>query len=260
MMDYIAHNQSAPPRPSFSDGIKCPYRGIAYMADHPHLWLYGITPVLLNLLITALVLTSLVVTMTWVFTEMLPWFYQGWSERWQWFGWALAIAVALMIFSLCLVTAVIVWKLLSAVLCGFFYGKLAEQVERSLGMTKDELRSISFFSELVDALIDVGSLLLMWLMLLLVGFLPIVGAPIGLLASTLWSWYLSGYDYLSYPLSVRGMRRKQRHQFTWQHKKVTIGLGAAVVLFELIPVLGAVMLVPTTVGAVLLHRKITAAS
>lgn len=228
------------------------------MNSRPALWKYAVIPIIFNLLITMLVLAMLFGLAAWFIHSAHPWFHEGWGEWTAWLGWLLEIGAVLILIVLALGVTLITYMLLSGILCGYFYGRLAEEVEVLLGMPREELQSISLAAEAVDTAVSVAELIVVNGGFLLVGFIPLVGPPVALVGSTYWNWAIFGLEYLTYPLSLRGQRRGQRRRYCKRNRPHNLGLGAVVMLMQFIPVLGAVPLATAAAGSVLLQRRIEA--
>jgi uncharacterized protein involved in cysteine biosynthesis len=212
-----------------------------------------------NLFITALVLATLIATVTWFLTVVHPGLTAGLAGWRWWLAVAVEIAVAVVLLILCGGAAVLTWRFLTGVLCGYFYGKLAEEVEQLLGTPQAELRSISFGYEVVDTALHLFLLVTVNVFFLVLNFVPIVGSAAALAGSTGFTWFLLGIDYLGFPLALRGTRRLDQLHFGRRRLAHTLGLGLAVFFLEFIPFVGAVFLTTAVVGAVVLHRRISAA-
>lgn len=235
----------------FAAGFRTPWRGFRYMRNHPHLWRYALLPVLLNLLITALVLGLLVLAALWFAWTLHPRYSADFSGR------ALEVLTAAALLICALGAAVVLWMFLTDVLCGHYYGKLAYRVELDCGMNPDEIREIPFTLQVRDAFRDVGSLLLIHGGCLALNLIPGLGALVAAPVAMYFDSFLFGREYLDYPLALRGMDRSSRLSFARSHRKCTLGLGAAVLLLNLIPIVGAVLLTTAVTGSVLLHRELT---
>jgi uncharacterized protein involved in cysteine biosynthesis len=147
--------------------------------------------------------------------------------------------------------------LLSGVLCGYFYSRLAARVERELGIASDELHDVTLWQEVCDAMADLGWLLLSLLLALLLALVPLVGPPLALAYSLYFQILTCGRTQFSYPLALRGLARPQRMVFCRKHPATTLGMGTVVLALEFIPVLGALLMVTAAAGAVILHRRVT---
>jgi CysZ protein len=219
------------------------------MCRHRELWKYGIVPIVLNVLITGFVLVVLLVTVGFAIDWLHPMFSDGW-------GWVtLEIVCGIALAALAVLGAFGSWLLLQAVLCGFFYGKLAAQVELKLGMRPEELREVSLKAQTIDAVRDISLLLSVNVGLLLFHIVPIVGSLVATCGSTYFNLLILGGDFVAFPLDLRGMRRAEKRAFVKRFRYHTLGLGAAVILLMLIPVVGAVLLTTAVTGSVLLHRR-----
>jgi len=262
VMPPYSHEQfiSSPPAEGrmarFLEGASAPFHGLRFLNRHPELWRYAILPTVLNLIITALAFTVLILAAIWLITEFHPQVTQGTTGTWWWLVVAAEIIAGILLLLVCAIVTVLTWKLLGGILCGYFYGLLAEQVERELGVGDGELRSISLLYEICDTLLNLTLLVVVNICILLLNVVPLVGGVLALLCSGYFTWYILGLDYLSFPLALRGDRRGTQFAFGHRHRMHTIGLGAVVFGLEFIPIAGAVLLTTAAVGSVLLHRRI----
>jgi CysZ protein len=148
------------------------------------------------------------------------------------------------------------WIVMQIVACGYFYGRLALQVERLLGTDGQKFNELPWMQEVTDTVGESVSLILINLAFLLAEFVPVIGTVIGIGGSYYFTCFTLGREYWDYPLSLRGLRQKEKHLFARQHRMHTLGLGTAVMILLLIPIVNAVLLTTAVTGAVLLHRKI----
>ena len=88
----------------------------------------------------------------------------------------------------------------------------------------------------------------------------VIGSLAAMGGSFYFNWLILGSDFINHPLDLRGMRRAEKRAFVKKHRFHTLGMGAAVTLLLLIPILGAVLLTTAVAGSVLLHRRVTARS
>ena len=242
---------STSPLAAFREGFATPWDGFRHMARHPGLWRYGVLPVVLNLLITGLLLVLLVSAAVYFATTIHPWFADGWL----WCAAEILAVVAILVVAL--VLTFLAWTVLQGVLCGHFYGKLAEQVELQLGMRPDEIKDVPFAHQVADTAGDVGFLILVNAGFFALQIIPVLGTIVGTAGSYYYTCMTLGTDFLEHPLALRGMRRQERRRFARQHRAHTLGLGTAVALIALVPVVNAVLLTTAVTGAVLLHRRLT---
>lgn len=234
----------------FVEGFGAPLDGLRYMVRYPALWRFGLLPMALNLVITLVVLVGLIVAAVGLAAYLHPKFPEGtWGIVWE----VLAV-LAMLLLAVGLAAAT--WMLLNGILSGFFYGKLAEAVERQLGLPPDEISEIPFRYQVADTLRDVAAMVLVNTGLLMLNCVPLIGSVAAICGAFYFNGYILGRDFLDFPLALRGMRRKEKHAFCRRNRWHTLGLGTVVLLLGLVPLLGALVLTTATTGAVLLHRRL----
>jgi uncharacterized protein involved in cysteine biosynthesis len=242
----------------FWEGLTAPWHGWRLLWKNPRLWGLAALPTLLNLLISILVATAVIVGGYWLIAKLHE-SLAGQIEGWGWYA-AVAgeVLLVLAIAPILLLLAIVLWKILTTVLCGYFFCRLALEVERLVGIDPREITPVSFAAEAFGLLfslvvLTVGSTVLVGLI-----FIPVVGGVFSFVVGTLFMCWIMGLDYLGYPLALRGLPRWRQYPFGWQNGVRTIGLGLFVSICEFVPILGAVPLTCAAIGAVLLHRRISA--
>lgn len=231
-------------------GLNAPWEGLVYLSYYPWLWRYGIVPVLLNLIITALVFFGLIMAVFSSFSYIDGWFPEGWFYA------ILKVLTGLGFVLLAIGGALVSWLILQVALCGYFYGLLARQVELQLGTPPEELREASLFAEVKDVTIDIAVLIVINLGLLLLNLIPAVGSVLALVGGFYFNSFVLGREFFDYPLALRGWRRPEKLAFARERRANTCGLGLAVMGLYLVPFVGAVFLTTAVAGSVLLHRRI----
>lgn len=242
----------------FREGLEAPVWGWQYLRARPGLWRYALWPMLLNILITGVILAALLVLAVWLIGTYYPQIMEGREGAERSLYLAGVVLGGLAALFLCLVAAVVAWKLLTGIFCGYFYGRLAEQVERQLGLPPQEIRPISFRYEALDTVASLG-----WLVAINGGFLilhlvPVVGGLIASVGGGYYTLLILGLDFLGYPLALRGNRRFVQFGYARRRQPETVGLGAAVFLLQFLPIIGAMLQTTAAVGAVLLYRRLEA--
>jgi uncharacterized protein involved in cysteine biosynthesis len=233
----------------FGEGFRVPAEGLAYMARHPRLWRLAVVPVLLNMLITGLVILLLVGGVLWFARAMHPRFPPG--------AWGVVLEVAAVVAAVAVagLLALGTWVLLNGVLCGHFYTKLAREVELQLGTPAGHMGDVPFAYQVADTFRDVAALLAVNVGLLALNVVPLVGSVIGLVLTLYFDAFIFGRDYLDFPMSLRGMRRADKLAACRARRAETVGLGAAVFLLSLVPVVGSVGLATAATGSVLMYQR-----
>jgi uncharacterized protein involved in cysteine biosynthesis len=225
------------------------------MRQRPYLWQYAVVPIVLNILIMIAALVAMLAMASGA-VALLSWWLGDWHGDWWYAALALQILAAIVMVIVCIAAAVLTWRLLSGVLCGYFYGRLAARVEIEMGMRRDELREISLAYELRDTATGLFWLVVSLGLALVVCLVPFVGPPVGVVYSIYYQALACGRDQLAYPLVLRAMRRADRLAFCRQHMAHTLGLGTVVLLMQFVPILGAVLMVTAAAGSVVLHRRL----
>jgi CysZ protein len=235
---------------AFLRGFTAPWRGFVYLCKHPALWLYGIVPVLLNLLITAFVLAILIAAAIAFMVYLHPEFPD------VWWGILLEIVTGLLLLALAVTLAVILWMILLGILVGHAMGMLAKRVELQLGTPADRLCDIPWSYQVIDTFRDVGMLILINGGTLILHVIPLIGSVLAVAVSLYFDALLFGADVFDNPLMLRGIRRDERRKFIKAHRPYAVGLGLATLLAGLIPLIGPIFMTTATVGAVLLYHEL----
>lgn len=241
---------------AFAEGLMTPWRGLQYLRGHPDLWSFAALPILCNLLITAVTMGVAFGATAWLISRM----HTGVVAEQQGVWWYLALAAEILagiaMVLMAGLMAIITWRILTGILCGYFNSKLTAQVEHRLGNAPEKLREITFTYEMIDMAFDLGLLVLVNGALLLLNILPIVGTIVALILGTYFTLMVLGVEFLGMPLSFRGYRRLEKLRFGFRHQGHTLGVAAGVFFLQFIPIVGAVVLTTVIVGAVLLNRRL----
>ena len=235
---------------AFRSGLIAPWEGFVYLRRQPRLWRYGVIPVVLNVFITGAALLLVLFEIVAFVAYLHPLFPSGWG------GVAIEVLCAIGLLLLGVGVTFVLWTLLQGVLCGYFYSKLAREVEIQLGMSPDEMQDVSWAYQVADACRDAAALVAINGGFLLLQIVPVVGTIAGVAGSLYFDSLLFGEDFFDYPLSLRGRLRDEKKEFTRRHRFQTLGLGTVVLLANFVPILGSIALTTAVVGAVFLHRRL----
>lgn len=231
------------------EGMAAPLAGWQVMRRHPTLWRYAVIPVVLNLLITLLILIGLASLAVFFATRMHPLFQPTWRDR------LLEAGAILLLIVAAIGGTIAAWVLLNGILCGHFFGRLAGAVEVRVGAPPGEMRKLKFRHEVVDAVRDLAAVIGINLGVLALNLVPVLGTVVAFPLGAYFNFLLLGRDFVNFPLALRGLRRHEKNSVVRRHRWETVGLGGAVFLFQLIPILGAVVSATAVAGAVVLHRR-----
>ena len=229
-------------------GLRSPPAGFMFLLQHRSLWQYAIWPVLLNIVITGAVSVMLAIG-TVVLLRDLP----GWITETDYRAVRILVAGIGVIVS-AIGVSVATWLAAQVILCSYFYSRLAYKVEVLTGTNPQLLREAPLHHQAIDVLVDVILLLIINLCCAALNLIPMPGTIVGMVVGFYYSSLILGRQCLDYPLSLRGLRRSGKLAVSRRFRWETIGVGAEVLLFLPIPVVGSVFLVAAIVGAVLLQR------
>ena len=235
---------------SFLDGFAAPWAGLRYMNANPRLWRHGILPILCNLLLSVALFAGLI----YGWFRTYAWLATAFPENW--WGATLAVLSGVAVAALEIALAVAAWIVFQGILCGFFYSRLAREVEIQLGLAPERMREVPLLYQVTDALLDLAALTAVAVGCFLLGWVPFVGAPLAVVLGLYFDCFVFGMDYLDYPQALRARGRRVQRAFARRHRAATLGLGSSVMLLTFIPLLSPVLLTTAATGAVLLYRKL----
>lgn len=235
----------------FAYGFRASIDGFFFVCRHPSLWVYGIWPVILNILIAIAVWLGAFFLGQWLLDWASGWLGDG---LWGQIGWWMCFVGVLL---LTLGAGFISYLVLMSVFCGFSFSKLARKVELFLGASEDELVEVSTVAGVVDALRASLKLVVVNVLLLGLHIVPGIGSLAAVSLGLYVDAFILGSEFLGIPLELRGKRWLERQEFAKTWRGATLGIGAVVTGLMLIPVVGAVFQTTAVVGAVLVHRRLT---
>jgi uncharacterized protein involved in cysteine biosynthesis len=235
----------------FFEGVRVPLNGLRFLLRHRALLGYAILPLLINLTVTLMVLAAVGGIGVWtaMWFHDLPYFAaNGWGRTQEVFA-------DIALFAALLGMAAGGYLLLGGILSSFFNERLAQQTEIVLGDAPAQIAVAPFAQHVADGLRAFLVVMLTTAGCFTLGCIPGVGFVVGAVSLCI-DWFIFGYEFFEMPLTLRGMRRTEKRAFAREHRPRVLGMGAAVFLMNMIPLVGGVFLTTAAVGAVLLHRKL----
>ncbi|HVT79746.1 MAG TPA: EI24 domain-containing protein [Phycisphaerae bacterium] len=235
----------------FLEGARLPWQGLQFLLRHRSLWHYAILPMVINLLITLSILLAVGI----LGVRMAMWFH-----HWPHFAGSVGGRIQetlldIVLFATLLGVAAGSFLLLGGILSSFFNERLARQVEILLGTPASELAEAPLRQQALDALRGFLTVAATAAGCFVLGCIPLVGIAAGIIAFYI-DFFVFGYEYFEIPLSLRGLRRKEKRALARRHRPRVLGLGAIVFLMNMVPLAGSVFLTTAAVGAVLLHKRL----
>ena len=240
------------------DGAGCLLRGLGIFFGTPGLWLLGLVPALLALLVLGGLLVGLAATLAGLVTALTP-FASAWSPDARD---ALRLVVGLVIVISVLWLAMVSYTALAIAIGQPFYEVISGRIDAREGGVVEPPRSGRWWRGVGRALRD-GLLLVVLtsglsVLLFALGFVPVIGqTAVPVLGACVTGWFLA-VELTAIALERRGLRLGDRLRLLWRRRLLTIGFGLAVFVLFLVP-LGAVLGMPGAVaGGTLLSRRLTA--
>ncbi len=232
----------------FWNGVTAILAGQRYLTFNPRLWGYAALPVLTQIVISlAFCWVGYLVAegaVAWVAAKMPV---DGWAKA---LWWAIKIGIYVSFFFL---TVAFAWVVTSAVVFPLFE-PLAQRVENDLGAPAGGFKPLAFWTSLKDGLLLSLEMFVVNILCLLAHLVPGAGNVAAPILSFIVNSYFVGFALFEFSLSYRGYRRQEKKLWVNQHLGIVMGLGTVAFFFNLIPILGAILLAPAVVGAVLRHR------
>jgi CysZ protein len=240
----------------FFTGVGFLLRGIGMYARSPRLMLLGLIPALLS----GVLLVGAFVALVYFVDDLVRWmtpFADNWSSGIREpFRDVAMVAIAAGWFLL----SILVFAALTLLIGQPFYEAISKRVEDQLGGVPNEV-NVSFWRTLPRTIVDSVRLLAVSIffgaLIFVVGFIPVVGqvgAPI--LGAMLGGWTLA-LELSGVPFERRGLRLRERRRMMRSRRFMALGFGVATFVCFLVPVVGAVLVMPAAVaGATLLSRRL----
>jgi CysZ protein len=232
---------------------------MGWIARHPGSWLVGLIPALIATTLYVAALVALGVYLDEIAAALTP-FAAGWSDFWRQ---TVRVTAMIAVFGVAMLVSVVTFTAVTLVIGQPFYELLAERVEDWAGGAPPSLetplwRQIARSAR--DGLIIASLAAAIGIVLIVFGFIPIVGQTVIPVIGAAVSGYFLTVELTSIALERRGIGRRGRLVLLRRNRWLAVGFGAFAWLIFLIP-LGAVVVMPGAVaGATLLVRERLAVS
>lgn len=240
-------------------GVRYLGRGMGWIARNPGSWLVGLIPALIATALYVAVLVALGAYLDDLAAAVTP-FAADWSQPWRQ---TVRVTAMIAIFGVAMLVTVVTFTAVTLVIGQPFYELIAERVEESAGGAPPPL-DIPLWRQIArsarDGLIIASLAGAIGIVLIVFGFIPIVGQTVIPMIGAAISGYFLTLELTSIALERRGIGRRRRLALLRGNRWLAVGFGALAWLIFLIP-LGAVVVMPGAVaGATLLVRERLAVS
>jgi CysZ protein len=230
-------------RPGFRAGFGAVFSGFGFILRTPRVWPYALVPPAILFVLASLLLW---LAFGWVHPHVSQWL----GEPASWYGklgseiFALAVTLATGLLGLVLAMA------LTPPLSGPALEQIVTAQENAIAAPPRV--PIGFLGEmwcglraqLISAAFALPLIFALWVLDLFVPPAVVITTPLNLVIAAL----ALAWNLLDYPLTLRGVRIRERLRFMRVHKRATLGFGAAFALLFWIPCFN-VMLLPVGVAA-----------
>ncbi|NQX85370.1 MAG: EI24 domain-containing protein [Flavobacteriaceae bacterium] len=226
-------------------GIKSYFKSF-YLISELKLWRYFIIPIMVSLITLVSIGISAYIfsdTIAQYFIGVLPWYL---GDTWTSNILEILSAATIIIFG------IIIYKYIVLALSAPFMSTVSEKIEMHVtGKINHNYRNTSFIQQLWRGIrINLRNLckeLLLTILILALSFIPIIGLFSSILLFLLQAYY-AGFGNIDYTLE-RHFNYKTSLQFVQKNRGLAIGNGIVFMLLLLIPVIGALLVLPLSVTA-----------
>lgn len=228
--------------------------GVRWSAWHPRLWLFGLIPALVTLLIDVAVLVLLVIYAGDLITWATP-FADTWTEPWRD---VLRIVAGIILIGALLLVTVVLFTAMTLAIGGPFYDSLSERVERAEGGAPPEVQRPLWRETLIAIRESIGVLCyaaFTGAVLFVLGFIPVVGQTVVPVLGACVSGFFLTAELTSLALQRRGVGLRERMRRLRGRKLLAIGFGTPLFLLFLVPFVAVLAMPCAVAGATLLTRE-----
>jgi uncharacterized protein involved in cysteine biosynthesis len=229
----------------FFDGVAAFFRGAAFVVKQPAVWAWAAVPVV----VATTMLVALGGLSYWGAAELAERLFAGaGGSAWAGFG---AVALRIVLSLTGLVLAFLLSTTLAQPISGFALEAIARRQELALGERPRPAQPLltSAVRSLVVTLTALAISLPILGVLALVTFAFPPAGTVTVPLKFLVTGVAVAYDFLDYPLSVRGAGALERLRFIRRHFAAVVGFGATGALLLLVPGIGLLLLPFGVAGA-----------
>ncbi|WP_353808892.1 EI24 domain-containing protein [Agromyces sp. SYSU T00194] len=226
-------------------------RGFAFWRRRPGAMALGLVPAAIVALVVLAALVALGATVGDLVTWITP-FADAWDA-----GWAIALRVAVgaALFGATILLAAVTFTALTLTVGDPFYERIWRAVETEEGGAVPE-EGPGFWRAAATGAALVGFGVLNAGLVLLIGFVPVVGSVTAAVLGVVLSGRLLARELTGRAFDARGLRAAERRRMLRGHGARMLGFGVATQLLFLLPG-GAVLTMPAAVaGSTLLARRV----
>lgn len=235
----------------FFSGARYLFAG-AKLIWHPKLRIFILVPLVINCVLFMVLTTTL-----WEYfwstvsngTSFIPESIRPWIEPFAWFVWFILAALLLVIYGYS-------FNVITNIIAAPFYGMLAEATEkviRGVGPPEESRLKLLlrvFPREFSKLLYFLERGILVILVMVLIGFIPLVQSLVPLLGLAWGAWSMA-IQYADYPADNHQISFSTTRHTLWQQKKSSLGFGSAIMVCSFIPIINIFAMPAAVAGGTL---------
>jgi CysZ protein len=234
----------------FAQGAAYVVKGFGMWRTRPGLMLLGMVPALIVLVLVGGSLVALALTVS----DLVAWL-TPFADDWGTGATVLRLGLAVLTVVGAVLLAIATFTALTLAIGDPFYERIWKETELMLGGDVPD-EGPGFWRSVRDGLVLMAYGLLTAVVLVVIGFLPVVGAVVGVTLGFVVAGRVLAGELVSRPLEARGLDRAARRDLLRPHRSAVLGLGLATQAFFLVP-FGAVAVMPAAVaGSTMLARDV----
>ena len=224
---------------NFIYGFFYPFKSIKLFFRYPKLIAYSIVPIVINLIIYG---TIFFYTYNWISGKTEDAVSNNVSNQilFEIIQYFLRVFYFLLVLIICYFLFIIFGGIIAAP----FNEKISKFIEDKIFNVKTE-NELPFFKDIsVSITAELKKILFYFsviIPLILIEFIPMIGAVITLVFGTLFSFFYNALDYLDYPLTRRMTGFREKLKIINSKKALSYGFGAMAFILTFIPVINVFM-------------------
>jgi CysZ protein len=231
-------------RPGLKAGLGSIFSGFGFLLKTPRAWGYALVPAIL------LVVTSL--CFIWVAIAWIrPWI-SGWLDFGSgWFAETASLVLSWLAGLIAAFAGVLLSLVVTPPLSGPALERIVAQKEQALGVpARADLGILAEIwcgirAQAFAAIFAIPILALLWIIEILVAPAVFVTTPLKVIVTA----FCLAWNLFDYPLTLRGIRMRDRFALVMSHKSAALGFGLAFALLFWFPCFGILMLPVGVVAA-----------
>lgn len=224
---------------NFIYGFFYPFKSIKLFFRYPKLIAYSIVPIVINLIIYG---TIFFYTYNWISGKTEDAVSNNVSN--QILFEIIQYFLRVFYFFLVLIICYFLFIIFGGIVAAPFNEKISKYIEDRIFNVKTE-NSLPFFKDIsVSITAELKKILFYFsviIPLILIEFIPMIGAVITLVFGTLFSFFYNALDYLDYPLTRRMTGFREKLKIINSKKALSYGFGAMAFILTFIPVINVFM-------------------